>query len=85
MMDLNLDFLKWSRADLPANDITRRLSPLIEQLFSRIFPHGVSQLQRGHGQDRLTLVWTTSTATSLTSSAQSMLNLLATQITRLSK
>ena len=44
MMDANLDFLKWTRADLPANDITRRLSQLIEQLFSRIFPHGVSQL-----------------------------------------
>ena len=44
MMDANLDFLKWTRSDLPANDITRRLSSLIEQLFTRIFPHGVSQL-----------------------------------------
>ena len=44
MMDANLDFLKWTRTDLPANDHTVRLKPLIELLFTRIFPHGVSQL-----------------------------------------
>jgi hypothetical protein len=44
MMDANIDFLKWTKADLPANDNTRRLRPLIDQLFTRIFPHGVSQL-----------------------------------------
>ena len=43
-MDANLDFLKWTRSDLPANDGTRALKPLIEALFSRIFPHGVSQM-----------------------------------------
>ena len=42
MMDANLDFLKWARDDLPAADSTRRIRPLIEQLFSRIFPLGVS-------------------------------------------
>ena len=44
MMDANLDFLKWTRDDLPTTDSTKRLKPLIEQLFSKIFPHGVSQL-----------------------------------------
>ena len=44
MMDANLDFCKWTRTDLPASDSTRRLKPLIELLFTKIFPHGVSQL-----------------------------------------
>ena len=44
MMDANIDFLKWSRDDLPTSDSTYKLKPLIEKLFSRIFPHGVSQL-----------------------------------------
>ena len=44
MMDANLDFCKWRRTDLPASDNTRRLKPLIELLFTKIFPHGVSQL-----------------------------------------
>ena len=44
MMDTNLEFLKWTKADLPANDTTRRLLPLIEVLFASIFPQGVSQL-----------------------------------------
>ena len=44
MMDANLDFLKWTRDDLPVTDNTARLRPLVEQLFSQIFPHGVSQL-----------------------------------------
>ena len=44
MMDANLDFLKWSESNLPATDQTARLKPLIEQLFSRIFTLGVSQL-----------------------------------------
>lgn len=34
MMDANLDFLKWTRDDLPATDSTSRLRPLIDQLFS---------------------------------------------------
>ena len=44
MGDINLDFLKWTRTDLPPNDSTMRLKSLTEALFSRIFPHGVSQL-----------------------------------------
>ena len=44
MMDANIDFLKWTREDLPASDSTSKLQPLISQLFSRIFPFGVSQL-----------------------------------------
>ena len=44
MMDANIDFLKWSRDDLPTSDSTYKLKPLIEKLFSKIFPHGVSQL-----------------------------------------
>ena len=44
MMDANLDFLKWSKDDLPANDSTLRLKPLIDLLFTTIFPHGVSQV-----------------------------------------
>ena len=44
MGDINLDFLKWARTDLSSTDSTVRLKPLIEALFSRIFPHGVSQL-----------------------------------------
>ena len=43
-MDANIDFLKWTKTDLPQNDSTRALKPLIEALFSKIFPHGVSQL-----------------------------------------
>jgi hypothetical protein len=42
--DINLDFLKWTRTDLPQSDQAVKLRPLTEQLFSRIFPHGVSQL-----------------------------------------
>ena len=44
MMDANIDFLKWTKTDLPASDHTVRLRPLIQQLFTRIFPLGVSQL-----------------------------------------
>ena len=44
MMDANLDFLKWTREDLPSNDSTYRLKSLIELLFNQIIPHGVTQL-----------------------------------------
>ena len=44
MMDANLDFLKWTNDNLPAGDSTLRLKPLIELLFEKIFPHGVTQL-----------------------------------------
>ena len=41
--DMNLDFLKWNRRDLPTNDSSCRLKQLNEHLFTKIFPHGVSQ------------------------------------------
>ena len=44
MGDMNLDFLKWSNKNLAATDTTVKLKPLIEELFTRIIPHGVSQL-----------------------------------------
>ena len=40
-MDANIDFLKWTEGNLSPNDNTSRLKPLIEQLFSRIFPLGL--------------------------------------------
>ena len=42
--DINLDFLKWTRSDLHPNDQAVKLRQLTDQLFARIFPHGVSQL-----------------------------------------
>ena len=46
MMDANIDFLKWTRDDLPPTDSTYKLRPLIQKLFNQIIPHGVSQLVR---------------------------------------
>ena len=43
-MDANIDFLKWSTDNISSSDHTHRLKPLIEELFSRIFPLGVSQM-----------------------------------------
>ena len=42
--DVNINHLEWARDDLPPNNNTQKLKPLITELFSRIFPHGVSQL-----------------------------------------
>ena len=42
--DVNIDFLKWTRTDLPQTDQAVKLRTLTDQLFSRIFPHGVAQL-----------------------------------------
>ena len=47
LMDANIDFLKWTKDNLSANDSTARLRPLIDLLFTKIFPHGVSQLVTG--------------------------------------
>ena len=44
MMDANLDFLKWTKTDLPLTDSTVKLRPLIKKLFESIFIHGVVQL-----------------------------------------
>ena len=41
--DINIDSLKWMRDDLPPNDSTYKLKALIEILFEKIIPHGVSQ------------------------------------------
>jgi hypothetical protein len=46
-MDANINFLKWTNDNLPAGDSTAKLRPLIDQLFDRIFPQGVSQLVTG--------------------------------------
>ena len=43
-MDANIDFLKWTKDNLPPSDSTARLKPLIKDLFSDIFPLGVSQM-----------------------------------------
>ena len=42
--DININNLEWTRDDLPANNQTAKLKPLITELFSRIIPLGVSQL-----------------------------------------
>ena len=42
--DVNLNHLEWTKDDLPANNQTKKLRPLITDLFTRILPHGVSQL-----------------------------------------
>ena len=44
MMDANLDFIKWTNSNLPPSDNTAKLKPLIDLLFEKIFPLGVSQV-----------------------------------------
>ena len=44
MWDINLDFLKWTRRNLPASDSSVRLKQLNDLIFNRIFALGVSQL-----------------------------------------
>ena len=41
--DININSLKWMRDDLPSTDSVHKLRPLIDLLFERIIPHGVSQ------------------------------------------
>ena len=43
-IDANIDFLKWTSDILSPSDNTHKLSPLINDLFSKIFPYGVSQM-----------------------------------------
>ena len=62
LMGANIDFLKWTSPNHPAGDRTSRLRPLLDDLFERIFPHGVSQLvttQQDPGQGKQTLDLTT--------------------------
>ena len=44
MMDANIDFLTWTKEDLPSQHSSSKLRPLTMALFNRIFPLGVSQL-----------------------------------------
>ena len=41
--DMNINHLDWTD-DITASNQTKKLRPLITELFSRIFPHGISQL-----------------------------------------
>ena len=41
--DINLNSLKWMRDDLPSTDSIHKLRPLIDLLFEKIIPLGVSQ------------------------------------------
>ena len=41
---MNIDHLTWTRHGLPSNSQTVKLRPLINELFTRIFPQGVSQM-----------------------------------------
>ena len=41
--DFNIKHLNWTKADLLSSNQTSKLKPLIEQLFTRIFPLGVKQ------------------------------------------
>ena len=47
MMDANLDFLTWSREDLPSHHSSVKLKQLSEALFTRILPLGVTQMVTG--------------------------------------
>ena len=48
MMDANIDFLTWRNAEnLPPHHSSVRSKSLINELFDRIIPHGVSQLVTG--------------------------------------
>ena len=42
--DMNMNHLDWTKDDNTACNQTKKLRPLIDELFLRIFPHGVSQL-----------------------------------------
>ena len=41
--DMNINHLNWTDQSLPSSNQTSRLRPLITALFTRIFPHGVTQ------------------------------------------
>ena len=45
--DMNINHLNWTDQSLPASNQTSRLRPLINALFTRILPQGVSQCVRG--------------------------------------
>ena len=78
-MDANLDFLKWTRSDLPANDGTRALKPLIEYFPMESARWSLSQL--ACGQVNLSQVLTTFTRTVQTRFQMCMLSTQGGQIT----
>ena len=43
MGDFNLDFLNFYKTDLPSSSQAHRLQPLVDELFTRVVPHGVKQ------------------------------------------
>ena len=43
MGDFNLDFLSFNRTDLSTSSQAHRLKPLVDELFTRVVPHGVKQ------------------------------------------
>ena len=43
-LDANTDALTWIFLNLPANHSNVKLKPLIDDLFDKILPHGVTQL-----------------------------------------
>ena len=43
-LDANIDALTWTSQNLPANHSNVKLKPLIDDLFEKILPHGVTQL-----------------------------------------
>ena len=45
--DMNINHLNWTDQSLSPNNQTSKLKPLISALFSRIFPHGVTQCVQG--------------------------------------
>ena len=47
MMDANIDFLTWRDNNLPTSHSSYKLKPLIDALFHRILPLGVTQLVKG--------------------------------------
>ena len=45
--DVNINHNEWTREDLPPNNSTKKQKKMIDALFTRILPHGVSQLVTG--------------------------------------
>ena len=42
--DINFNSLKWMRDNVPATDFVQKLKSMIDLLFEKIIPHGISQL-----------------------------------------
>jgi len=83
MMDANLDFCKWTRNELPHTDSSRRLKPLIELLFTKIFTVSTNWSMYLPEPDQVSqkLVLTHCTATSHTSCQRSTKSTLGVLIT----